>query len=179
MLLNVTLILFHVSLFLFFFTNVITYIGRIFFFINHCGVTTCGQTDQEPVKLSKVSKVKLRFVSNNFRRKASVSEMLHNLGWQSLDSRRQDQRLVLFYKIINGLASVETEDILTPADFRTRKNHSFKFKHLQANCDSYTCRYSFFPATISSWNNLPFGIEKVDSVEGFKLKLKEHTFRSP
>ena len=38
--------------------------------------------------------------------------------------RRQDQRLVLFFKIINGLASVETEDILTPADSRTRKNHS-------------------------------------------------------
>ena len=85
--------------------------------------------------------------------------MLHNLGWQSLDGRRQDQRLVLFYKIINELASIETEDILTPADSGTRKNHSFKFKHLQANCDSY--RYSFFPATISSWNNLPFGIEKV------------------
>ena len=79
--------------------------------------------------------------------------------------------------IINGLASVETEDILTPADSRTRKNHSFKFKYLQANCDSY--RYSFFLATISSWNNLPFSIEKVDSVEGFKLKLNEHTFRSP
>ena len=42
----------------------------------------------------------------------------------------------------------------------------------------YLYRYSFFPATISSWNNLPFGIEKVDSVEGFKLKLKEHKFRS-
>ena len=93
--------------------------------------------------------------------------MLHDLGWQSLDGRRQDQRLVLFYKIINGLASVETEDILTPVDSRTRKNHSFKFKHL-------------FPATISSWNNLPlFSLEKVDSVEGFKLKLKEHTFGSP
>ena len=49
---------------------------------------------------------------------ASVSEMLHDLGWQSLDGRRQDQRLVLFYKIINGLASVETEDIPTPADSR-------------------------------------------------------------
>ena len=128
-------------------------------------------------KIEKVQRRAARFVSNNFRRKASVSEMLHELGWQSLDGRRQDQRLVLFFKIINGLASVESEDILTPADSRTRKNHSFKFKHLQANCDSY--RYSFFPATISSWNNLPFGIEKVDSVEGFKLKLKEHTFRSP
>ena len=62
--------------------------------------------------------------------------MLHDLGWQSLEGRRQDQRLGLFYKIINGFASVETEDILTPADSRTttRKNHSFKFKHLQANC---------------------------------------------
>ena len=27
--------------------------------------------------------------------------MLHNLGWQSLDSRRQDQRLVLF--LLTGL----------------------------------------------------------------------------
>ena len=86
-------------------------------------------------KIEKVQRRAARFVSNNFRRKASVSEILHNLGWQSLDSRRQDQRLVLFYKIINELASVETEDILTPADSRTRKNHSFKFKHLQANCD--------------------------------------------
>ena len=116
-------------------------------------------------KIEKVQRKAARFLSNNFRRKASVSEMLHDLGWQSLDGRRQDQRLVLFYKIISGLASVETEDIFTPSDSRTRKNHSFKFKHLQANCDSY--RFSIFPAAISSWNNLPFGIEKVDSVEGF------------
>ena len=106
-----------------------------------------------------------RFASTSNDNNASTIIVLFT---QSI-SYREDQRLVLFYKIINGLASVETEDILTPADSRTRKNHSFKFKHLQANCDSY--RYSFFPATISSWNNLPFGIEKVDSVEGFKLKL--------
>ena len=62
-------------------------------------------------KIKKVQRRAARFVSNNFRRKASVSEMLHDLGWQSLDGRRQDQHLVLFYKIINGLALVETEDI--------------------------------------------------------------------
>ena len=62
--------------------------------------------------------------------------MLHDLGWQSLDGRRQDQRLVLFYKIIHGLVSVETEDILTPANSRTRKNHSFKFEHQQTKCNS-------------------------------------------
>ena len=100
-------------------------------------------------------------VSNNFRRKANVSKMLHDLGWQSLDGRRQDQRFVLFYKIINGLASVETEDILTLADSRTRKNHSFKFKHLQANCDPLdgrkvghfliTIQKSFKPILNQSW----------------------------
>ena len=79
-------------------------------------------------KIEKVQRRAARFVSNNFRRKASVSEMLHELGWQSLDGRRQDQRLVLFFKIINGLASVETEDILTPADSRTRKKKVIKTK---------------------------------------------------
>ena len=73
-------------------------------------------------KIEKVQRRAARFVSNNFRRKASVSEMLHNLGWQSLDSRRQDQRLVLFYKIINGLASAETEDILSTADSRNSES---------------------------------------------------------
>ena len=52
-------------------------------------------------KTEKVQRRAARFVSNNFRHKASVSEMLHDLGWQSLDGRRQDQRLwygmVIFY----------------------------------------------------------------------------------
>ena len=48
-----------------------------------------------------------------------------------------------FYKIINELALVETDDILTPTDSRTRKSQSFKFKHLQANCDSYRLQVFF------------------------------------
>ena len=41
-------------------------------------------------KIEKVQRRAARFISNNFRHKANVSEMLHNLGWQSLDSRRRD-----------------------------------------------------------------------------------------
>ena len=55
-------------------------------------------------KILKVQHRAARFVLNNFRRKASVSEMLQDLGWQSLDGWRQDQRLVLLYKVINGHA---------------------------------------------------------------------------
>ena len=47
-------------------------------------------------KIEKVQRRAARYVSNNVRQKVSVSEMLNDLGWQSIDSRRQDQRLVLF-----------------------------------------------------------------------------------
>ena len=52
--------------------------------------------------MEKVQRRAARFVSKNFRCKASVSEMLHNLGWQTLDSRRQDQRLFFSTKLLKG-----------------------------------------------------------------------------
>ena len=108
--------------------------------------------------------------------------MLHNLGWQSIDtdSRRQDQRLVLFYKIINDLTGLRrlkrrtSSRQPTPVQGRITASNSNTSRQIVIHIGTL-----FFPATISSWNNLPFGIEKVDRVEGFKMKLKEHTIRSP
>ena len=42
------------------------------------------------IVIEKVQRRAALFVLNNFRRKASVSEMLHNLGWQTFESQRQD-----------------------------------------------------------------------------------------
>ena len=126
-------------------------------------------------KIEKVQRRAARFVSNNFRRKASVSEMLHDLGWQFLDGRRQDQP---------SMFSSSLQNLLTDSRRLKRRTPSRQLTPVQGRItalNSNTSRQivihdisSFFPATISSWNNLPF-----DSVEGFKLKLKEHTIRSP
>jgi hypothetical protein len=123
-------------------------------------------------KLEKVQRKAARFVSGLYHPTASVSKMLHDLGWKSLYERRCDQRLVLLYKIINNQAFVQTEGILIPADSRTRANHRLKFRHIQSNCQAF--KSSFFPATISSWNSLPIGTVEADSVAGFKLKLLQH-----
>ena len=40
-----------------------------------------------------------RFCSNNYHTIASVTEMLHNLGWTSLESKRTMTRLALLYKM--------------------------------------------------------------------------------
>ena len=51
----------------------------------------------------------------------SVSDMLDVLGWTPLSQRRQEARLILFYKIINGLAQVPFEGVLVEAYKGTRR----------------------------------------------------------
>ena len=53
-----------------------------------------------------------RFVKSRYSRYSSVSDMLDVLGWTPLSQMRQDHaRLILFYKIINGLAQVPFEGV--------------------------------------------------------------------
>ena len=44
---------------------------------------------------------------NNYSTDESVTEMLQSLGWRSLEQRRTDSRLCLFYKIIYGLVAID------------------------------------------------------------------------
>ena len=65
----------------------------------------------DPYQKGHISKLEMvqwkaaRFVTNRFRRTDSVSAMLHDLGWQCLDTRVEDQHLLLLYKILFGLVA--------------------------------------------------------------------------
>ena len=78
--------------------------------------------------------------------------MLDVLGWTPLSQRRQEARLILFYKIINGLAQVPFEGVLVEAYKGTRRKHNMKL------IGHTTSQYgkSFFPKTISACNGLAF-----------------------
>ena len=58
----------------------------------------------------------------------SVTQMLEELTWVPLSKRRENARLILFYKIMNNLAMVP-HSCLEKADGRTRKKHNLKFRH--------------------------------------------------
>ena len=51
-------------------------------------------------KIEMVQRKAARMTLDNFHTQASVTEMLTQLGWRSLEQRRNDYRLCLFYKII-------------------------------------------------------------------------------
>ena len=81
-------------------------------------------------KLEMVQRRAARFVKSRYRRTDSVTAILDDLGWPILSKRRKDTRLILFYKIINNLAQVPHEHILTKAYEGTRKKNNHKFKHI-------------------------------------------------
>ena len=43
-----------------------------------------------------------RWTCSNYDWTSTVTEMINNLGWRSLEQRRADTRLCLFYKIVYG-----------------------------------------------------------------------------
>ena len=95
--------------------------------------------------------------------------MLEQLTWTPLSKRRENSRLILFYKIINNLAVVP-HSCPEKADVRTRKKHSQKFRHIGYNIDPYG--QSFFPNCISAWNGLAKDIAEANTLDIFKSKLQ-------
>ena len=77
-----------------------------------------------------------------------------NLEWTPLSQRRQEARLILFYKIINGLAQVPFEGVLVEAYKGTRRKHNMKFRQIGHTTIQYG--QSFFPKKMCAWNGLAF-----------------------
>ena len=124
-------------------------------------------------QLEQIQRKAARYVYNDYtsRQPGAVTEMIKNLKWESLQSRRKKARLVLIYKINWGLVEV-SNNILTQSDSRTRGQH--KFRQIFTNKDYY--KHSFFPKSINDWNNLPEAICMTPSLESFKSGISTLTF---
>ena len=57
--------------------------------------------------LEMVQRRAARFCSQNYDRYASVTDMIKDLGWTTLETRRRQARLTLMYKLIHGLIDIE------------------------------------------------------------------------
>ena len=64
-------------------------------------------TDQNIDKLEMIQRRAARWTLHNYSTYASVTEMLQSLSWRSLEQRRSDSQLCLFFKIIHGLVAID------------------------------------------------------------------------
>ncbi|MEW8546433.1 MAG: reverse transcriptase domain-containing protein, partial [Candidatus Thiodiazotropha sp.] len=109
-----------------------------------------------------------------------IDRLFSDLGWESLQSRRDKHKLVIFYKIMNGLTPSYLSDLVPPfirdaTHYNLRNsNHT---QTLHANTNLYF--NSYFPSTIRAWNSLPEDTKQATSVSSFKYLLNRDLKRPP
>ena len=81
-------------------------------------------------QIEKVQRRAARLTTFNFDRMASVSAMLETLGWRTLEQRRADSRLCLFYQIVNNMVAVPLPDYIKPNPRTSRRGHSMTFQQI-------------------------------------------------
>ena len=99
--------------------------------------------------------------------------LYHDTGWDLLSTRRERQRLILFFKIINGLAPPHLCKIL---DSYLIDNQRYNFRSPNipnplSRTETYRC--SFFPSAIRAWNSLDSSIKNARTVSEFKMKINK------
>jgi hypothetical protein len=69
---------------------------------------------QDKQCLERIQRRAARYVTNRYHNTSYVSDMLDQLEWPSLESRRTNSRLTMMYKMTKNLANVDTSDKLIP-----------------------------------------------------------------
>ena len=104
-------------------------------------------------EFKNVQKRAATFVTRNYSYETgSMTGILEELKWETLQKRRKDNRLILLYIGLKGKARIPTDDLIPKKNRRCRNQHSF-FQIHNASTDTY--KKSFFPQTIRDRNVLP------------------------
>ena len=134
-------------------------------------------TDQDIGKLESVQRRAARWVTRDYRQTSSVSTMLQDLNWRTLDQRRIDSRLVLLYKVTYDLVAIPASDYLIRNTRPSSRNHSYAYRQFTTLRDYY--KYTFFPRTIIHWNALPPHIPVLPTLAQFSLAVCQIAHKTP
>ena len=142
--------------------------------LEYCASIWNPYSHQSIQKLEMVQRRAARYATNRYRNTSSVTDMIESLEWETLESRRTKIQLTMFFKIVHDLVDIPSSDYLIPSYSRTRSNHSKKYQQYHTKSDAY--KYSFFPRTIRTWNQLPASIAETPDLVSFKRGLSSVTF---
>ena len=119
--------------------------------LEYCSTVWSPYTSQAKHKMEMVLRRAARYATNRYRNSSSVTDMLENLNWETLETRQIKSQLTVMFKILHGLVDIPSDDYLTPASTQTRALHMKKLRQYASSTDAF--KYSFFPRTITTWNS--------------------------
>jgi hypothetical protein len=103
-------------------------------------------------------------VIGDYSRESSVTSMLKELKWPTLQQRRTNTKMVMMYRIVHHLIVIPSQMYLTPARGHHQK-FQIPFSRIQSHQNSY------FTSAIRTGNNLPAVLISVPTLEAFKVEL--------
>ena len=154
-------------------TNTKTYISMVRSNMEYWSTVWNPHHKYQIDKVKMVRRSAARFTTNCYHNISSVSDMLAELKWDTLENRRTKQQLTMFYRITNDLVAISSKPYLKPAKLMPRSSHILQYIQYSTSTDTF--KYSFFPRTISYWNTLPASVAETASLASFKSGLQALT----
>ena len=101
-------------------------------------------------EIERVQRKAIRFVKNCYDKSVSVTQMLKDAGWESLEQRRSTLRINLLNKFRESSFSEDLLDIMRLPSYIGRKDTANKIREIDAKTNRFM--NSFFPRTIRDSN---------------------------
>ena len=120
-------------------------------------------------KMEMVQRRAARYTLHRYHNTSSVTAMLDHLNWTTLEQRRQQQRLSMYFKIHHQIVAVDKNKYLTPLNRTSRHTHKEAYQ-IPDSSKNYLAN-SFFCRTTREWNALPAQTVEAPSVESFQARL--------
>ena len=100
-----------------------------------------------------------------------LTQMIQDLEWPLLSTRRQNPSLCLMYKMANNLVNATSNSLLTPYPYCTKNMPTHAFTPLDIIPEKKYYSKTFFPRTVKDWNSLTTSTAQAPSIEAFKASL--------
>ena len=105
----------------------------------------------------------------------SLDRSMLEVGWESLGERRRKRKIILIYKIINGLASdylssLLPEPVAQNVSYELRNRTDIRLPKFRTDLYSR----SFLPSALRDWNSLPANVRESPSLAAFKCHLNRN-----
>ena len=117
-------------------------------------------------KIELIQKRAARFTTNTYDRTTSITHLIKDLNWDTLQNRRTANRLGILHKARQGLLALPVENLLQPNLRHSRHSHSESYQIIACAKNCY--KHSYFPKTVIDWNNLPLSTIQIQDATNFK-----------
>ena len=103
--------------------------------------------------------------------KFGVAQMQNELELRSLEQRRADARVIMFFfKIVHGLVAIPLPSYFEQPSRMTRHSHPLALCQIHTSVNYY--KYSFFPAAVVYWNKLPCSVVTLPTLDQFSVAVR-------